>query len=131
GAGTRFTINHELRAAIQVWKTTPSLPTLTVAATLPVVLAELRRQRKENHDGIRQAKWNPAAIHKRYQHDQLNYVETELARLVDLLSPMPPPSAPVASSTRPSVQDGPQETPPHEHHENGRHGQAADTGDPH
>jgi hypothetical protein len=129
GTGTRFTIDHNLRACIEVWKTHPSLPTVTVAATLPVVLAELRRRRKENHDRREQTKWSVTEINKLLQREYLNWVETELARLVDLLTPMPVSSTPVASPTPPSAKDGTKETSD-DYCENGRHGKAADAGNP-
>jgi hypothetical protein len=129
GTGTRFTIDHNLRACIEVWKTRPSLPTVTVAATLPVVLAELRRRRKENHDRREQTRWSVTEINKLLQREYLNWVETELARLVDLLTPMPVSSTPVASPTPPSAKDGTKETSD-DYCENGRHGKAADAGNP-
>jgi|SRR5215467_11221009 len=129
GAGTRFTINHQLRAAIAVWKITPSLPTVTVAAALPVVLAELRRRRKENHERIVRSNWNVQSINKLIQREYLNWVENELARLVDLLPPMPVPSAPAASPPPPSVEDGTKELSDG-YCENGRQGRTADAGHP-
>jgi hypothetical protein len=129
GTGTRFTIDHNLRACIEVWKTRPSLPTVTVAATLPVLLAELRRRRKENHDQIQQTKWDVGSINKLIQREYLNWIENELARLVDLLPPMPVSSTPAASPTPPSSEDGTKETSDG-YCENGRHGEAADTGNP-
>jgi hypothetical protein len=119
GAGTRFTIDHQLRASIQLWKVQPSLPSVTVAATLPAVLAELRRRRQANHDRMKQARWDVRDINKLTQREYLNWVETELDHMVQLLTSVPMPSA-GAPPTLSSAEDDAQETISNEHHENGR-----------
>lgn len=54
----------------------------TLAGRLSTLLAELRRQRKANHDDLKTRRWIPGNIVTRLQTEQLNWIETELEHLV-------------------------------------------------
>lgn len=54
----------------------------TLAGQLAALLAELRRQRKANHDDLKTRRWIPGNIVTRLQTEQLNWIETELEHLV-------------------------------------------------
>lgn len=89
-------------------KEAPLDPAAQLIATL---LAELRRQRKANHDSLEAKRWAPDTIVKRWQTEQLNWIETELERLVHVLTPREvthPPSpdrAPTARTPRATAGD--------------------------
>jgi hypothetical protein len=109
-AGTRITIDPTLRDHCETWQPRPELPERSIAAALPLLLTTLRRERKENHDAVKAAKWEATAISKKKQSEQLDWIDTQLERLVRLLHLPParlasPPAVP--SSPRDDSMESP------------------------
>jgi hypothetical protein len=79
----------------------------TLAGQLSALLAELRRQRKENHDDLKTRRWIPGNIVTRLQTEQLNWIETELEHLVvQLRATAADVPSPRAKTARPFASTG-------------------------
>ncbi len=81
-AGTRFTIDRELKAICEGRAPRSGLGGMPPKAFLENFAAEIYRRRKENEEKKNTRMWQPDSIDKRQQSNLLDWVELQLKKLL-------------------------------------------------
>lgn len=84
--GYRFAIDEELRLICEDRAPRPQLNGAGVHAFIKKLAKEIDRKRKENHEKHKAIKWNPDNVSKIEQKRLLDWVESELSKLAQLMA---------------------------------------------